>query len=259
VLRRSILAAVLLSAACSNPFGRQYEYAEQLYLRVDGAATVVIDASIPALVALRGIAVDASPSAVTDRAALRTLVEAAGCHVDNIGQPWRRKGRRFVQIRISTPDVRTLGACGLLAWSSYAFAPVENGLRYQQRVGAPVAGEPGQVNWDGSELVAFKMHLPSKVRDHNVRRLEIDEPGNLERGNILTWEQRLADRRAGKPIEIDVKMDADSILYTTLWLFGGALVAAVSVLGLIVWMTVRRGKKLAGAPRTTGAPGTRNL
>jgi hypothetical protein len=235
----------LVAAGCRSPFGPQYEYEEQLYLRVDGAATVVVDASIPALVALRGIALDPAASATVDRAALRALLDTAGCKVDNVGQPWRRKGRRFVQVRISTPDVRALAHCKLLAWSTYALDRLPDGLRYRQTVGPPTAIDPGKVNWDGSELVGFKLHLPSRVREHNVRRLEDNAAGKLERGNILTWEQRLSDRRAGKPVDLDVRMDSASILYTTLWIFGGAFVGAVAALGLIVWLIVRRGRKAA--------------
>ena len=238
---------VLAVSACSNPFGPLYEYEEQVYLRVDGAATVVVDSSIAALVALRGVPLDPAAPASTDRANLRAMFEAGGCHVDNVGQPWRRRGRRFVQVRISTPDVRTLSKCGLLSWSSYALGPAGDGLRFHQVVGAPAARDPGKVNWDGTELIAFKLHAPSRVREHNVRRLDVDEPGEPGRGNILTWEQRLADRRAGKPIEMDVRMDATSILYTTLWLFGGAAVAAVGTLAFIVWLTVRRGRKRVAA------------
>ena len=60
-------ARALIAAACSNPLGRQYEYEEQIYLRVDGAATVVIDASLPALVALRGVPLDVGRGARMDR------------------------------------------------------------------------------------------------------------------------------------------------------------------------------------------------
>jgi len=243
----AVAALTLAVATCRSPFGPLYEYEEQIYLRVDGAATVVVDSSIAALVALRGVALDPAAPSSTDRAALRAMFESAGCHVDNVGQPWRRRGRRYVQVRLSTPDVRTLSNCGLLAWSTYVLDRIPDGLHYRQTVGAPTARDPGPVNWDGTELVAFKLHLPSRVRDHNVRRLDVDAPGGLERGNILTWEQRLADRRAGKPVAIDVSMDAKSILYTTLWLFGGAFTAAVGALGLIVWLTVRRGRKQAAA------------
>ena len=248
---RSVRAAaglLLLSAiACSGlPLGRHYEYEEQLYLGADGSATVIIASSIAALVALRGLPLNPSPTARTDRGEIRRALEAGGCTVDNVGQGWRRSGRRFVQFRISTDNVRTLRSCGVLSWSSYALGPAEDAadrLRYLQIVGPPTPGDPGQVNWDGSELVAFKLHLPSRIHHHNVRRLEDNSTGDVERGNILTWEQRFADRRGGQPITMDVTMDATSILYTTLWLFAGAFAAALLVLATIIWLVVRKGRK----------------
>jgi len=233
----------LAGAACDNPLGRQYEYEEQLYLRVSGEATVVVDTSIAALVALRGAPLDPSPSTRVDRADIRRLYESGGCQVDNVGQPWTRKGRRFVQIRIETSDVRALARCTLLNWSTYSLEPAGELLRYRQTVGAPTARDPGATNWDGQELVAFKAHMPSRVQSHNVKRLSDGENGTVDRGNILTWEQRLTDRRAGQPIEMDVTMESRSILYTTLWLFAGAFTAAVITLILIVWWTMRRKPK----------------
>jgi len=233
----------LTGAACDNPLGRQYEYEEQLYLRVTGAATVVVDTSIAALVALRGAPLDPSPSKRIDRAEIRRLYESGGCRVDNVGQPWTRKGRRFVQVRIETSDIRTLSNCSLLSWSKYSLEPEGELLRYRQTVGPPAAKDPGAINWDGQELVAFKAHLPSRIQSHNVKRLSDGENGSVDRGNILTWEQRFADRRAGQPIEMDVTMESRSILYTTLWLFAGAFGAAVVTLLLIVWWTMRRKPK----------------
>ena len=252
---RAVGAAVGLllvaSQACGGvSIGRQYEYEEQLYLDVDGSAIVVVDSSIPALVALRGLPLDPSPATRTDRFQVRKVLESAGCTVDNVGQGWRRQNRRFIQFRISTDDVRKLRSCGLLNWSSYALEldSRENLLHYVQVVGDPAARDPGQVNWDGSELVAFKLHLPSRIRDHNVRRLEDNAVGDIERGNILTWEQRLSDRRTGQAIRMDVTMDATSILFTTLWLFAGAFGAAVIALGTIVWFVKRRGRTNPGSP-----------
>ncbi len=238
-----MLAGALLGGACSNPLGKQYEYEEQIYLTVDGAATVIVDTSIPALVALRGVELDPSSSARIDREDVRRVFEAGGCKVMSVGQPWRREGRRFVQVRIEAEDVRTLAQCRLLAWSTYTFEREDLGLHYEQRVGGAEARSPGQVNWDGSELVAFKLHLPSKIVYHNVRKLSDNSAGDVERGNILTWEQTLADRRAGKTIDMDVRMESESILYRTIWLFSGAFAAALIVLATIVWLTVRRGKK----------------
>ena len=37
----------------------------------------------------------------------------------------------------------------------------------------------------------------------------------MQRGNILAWEQLLTDRLDGRPIAIEVRMDRQSILYTT--------------------------------------------
>lgn len=236
------LLAVALAVACSNPLGPQYEYEEQLYLSVDGGAEVVVDSSLAALAALRGAPIAPATFETVSRDDIRRVYEAAKCPVDTVGRLWRRSGRRFVQVRISTDDVRTLSGCGLLAWSTYTLTRTDAGLRYQQTVGGATAGDPGQVNWTGRELVAFKLHLPSRIRNHSVKLLD-GSNGTVERGNILTWEQTLTDRRGGKPIEMSVDMDATSILNTTLWLFGGAFAAAVLVLMMAIWLTIRRGRR----------------
>jgi hypothetical protein len=243
VRRAACLVAAAAAASCASPFAPQYEYEEQAYVSVDGSATVVINTSLPALVALRGVAIDASPAGPIDRDTVRRAFEAAGCRVDNVSRFWQRRGRRFVQVRIGADDVRRLSGCGPLSWSSYSLSPVsEEGLRYQQTVGAASPGEPGPVTWEGGELVAFKLHLPSRIREHNVKRLD-GTNGTIERGNILTWEQRLADRRAGRPVVMDVTMDSTSILNTTLWIFGGAFAAAVLALIVIIWMVIRHGRR----------------
>ncbi|MGH9370942.1 MAG: hypothetical protein ACRD15_05370, partial [Vicinamibacterales bacterium] len=96
---------------------------------------------------------------------------------------------------------------------------------------------------DGSEIVAFRLHLPSRIVEHNARDLERDEPSSILRGNILAWEQHLSDRLDGRPVRIEVRMESQSILYRTLWLFAGAFAAALLTLaGLILW-AVSRGRK----------------
>jgi hypothetical protein len=245
---RLVVGVVLLVAGggCSNPLGPQYEYEEQVYLSVGGGATVNINASIPALVALRGADLDPSAKARVDQAAVQKVFEKSGCRdIRQVGAPWRRKDRWFIQVRIEAADVRTLSKCGMLAWSSYVFEPDEAGLHYEQTVAEAANGNPGKVNWDGSELVAFRLYMPSRIVWHNLRRLDRDEPGEVGRGNILTWEQHLADRRAGTPVHMDVRMETESILRHTLTLFAGAAVAAVALLGAIVWLTIRKGRARA--------------
>ncbi len=83
-----------------------------------------------------------------------------------------------------------------------------------------------------------------------MRRLEDNSTGEPSRGNILTWEQRLSDRRAGAPVDIQLRMEQQSILYRTLWLFGGSFLAAVIVLAALIWWTVRKGKVRARAAQT---------
>jgi hypothetical protein len=245
----ALLAALAIAASCGGgPLGRQYEYEEQIYLRVDGSATVIVNASIAALVALRGADLDPSNAHRVDRADVRRAFETAGCGVASVGQPWRRAGRRFVQVRLAADDVRTLSKCGILGWSTYALDPIETDqLRYVQVVGPSAGRDPGPAKWTGKEIVAFKLHVPSRIEYHNVKRLEDGTNGEIERGNILTWEQYLVDRRAGKPIEMEVRMSASSILFQTIFLFAGALVAAVLVLAGVIWLTIRRGRKQARA------------
>ena len=47
-----------------------------MYLSLDGTATVYVNASLPALNALRGTSFDASPNARVDRAAIRAYFTA---------------------------------------------------------------------------------------------------------------------------------------------------------------------------------------
>ena len=118
---------------------------------------------------------------------------------------------------------------------------------YRQTVG-PSALRPGtlrNVGWTGGEVVAFRLHLPSRILYHNARDLETGKESSVQRGNILGWEQLLTDRLDGRPIEIEVRMDSQSILYRTLWLFAGAFAAAVLLLGVLIWLTLRKGAKEA--------------
>ena len=48
-----VLALACPAAACRDVITRKYEYEEDVYLRLDGSATVYVNAAVPALVALR--------------------------------------------------------------------------------------------------------------------------------------------------------------------------------------------------------------
>jgi hypothetical protein len=231
----ALLAVVFALAGCRALVPRQYEYEEELYLALDGSATMYVNGSIPALVALRGLELDPDPLKPIDRRRVRELYESPVTHVTRVSTS-RRAGRRFVHLRMDVPDVRRLPEARPFAWSTYGFRRTGDEYIYQQVVGAAAGGDVGNASWRGSEVVAFRMHLPSKIRFH-------DAPSKMvERGNILVWEQPLADRLAGKPLSIEARVDTESILYRTLWLFGVMIVVVVTLFGGLLWWIVRKGR-----------------
>src|SRR6266705_1514697 len=79
-----VCAAALVSTACSSGGGglfRQYEYEEEMYLSLDGTATVYVNTSLAALDALRGASFDTSPAAPIDREKLREMYTTPVTHV----------------------------------------------------------------------------------------------------------------------------------------------------------------------------------
>jgi hypothetical protein len=241
-----ILLAVLIfwwrTGDVRDVFGRQYEYEEDLTIDLDGSGSLTVNASLAALSALRGLDVDPLGQSV-DRDRIRTLYESGVTRVKSVPRPWRRRGRQFVQINLEFDDVRKLNQAAPLSWSAYQLGQEGGQHVFRQTVTAS-ALKPGalkNVGWDGSEIVAFRLHLPSRILEHNARDLEKDEPTGIRRGNILSWEQHLADRLDSRPVTVQVRMESQSILYRTLFLFIGAFAAAVLTLAGLIWWTIRRG------------------
>jgi hypothetical protein len=230
-----VAAALVLSACGGRLVKKQYEYEEELYLGLDGSATLNVNASVPALVALRGVDLNASPRARFERERIRAFYEGPGVTITALNSS-RRYGRRFVHMSMDIADVRSLQRLAPFAWSTYRFAREGDVYEFKQAVGAPAGRSVNDAGWDGSELVVFRMHLPSKIAYHNA------PSHRTERGNILEWEQTLADRLRGTPIEIDVQMETQSILARTLLLFGATIVAAFATLAAIIWWVARRGR-----------------
>lgn len=229
--------ALLLLASCARPFGRQYEYEEQVYIDLDGSATVVVNSSLAALTALHGLDLPLDPSSPVDREAIRQLYSSPVTEVTRVSRPWRRDGRRFVQVRLDVSDVRRLPSLAPFAWAQYSFTRIGDELGFQQEIGAPAGEAVGDVGWDGDETVAVRLHLPSRVTYHNA-------PSRLvERGNILTWEQPLKARLAGEPLHVDVRFGSQRILVLTLALFLAAMAAAGATLAGLIWWVVRKGRQ----------------
>jgi hypothetical protein len=246
ILLAGILLAILVvwwrAGDVRDVFGRQYEYEEDLTIDLDGSGSLTVNASLAALSALRGLDLDPLVQSV-DRERIRALYESSVTRVTSVPRPWRRRGRQFVQINLDFDDVRKLGQAAPLSWSTYQLGE-ENGQHVFRQTVTTSALKPGtlkNVGWDGSEIVAFRLHLPSRILEHNARDLEKDEPTGIRRGNILAWEQHLADRLDGRPVTVQVRLESQSILYRTLFLFAGAFAAAVLTLAGLIWWTVRKG------------------
>ncbi|MGB7219798.1 MAG: hypothetical protein WBD07_13450 [Vicinamibacterales bacterium] len=240
------LALAFAATACGGgSLFRQYEYEEEVYLSLDGTAVVFVNSSIPALNALRGASFDTRPNAPVDRAAVRAYFSTPVTRVTDIGTS-RRANRSFVRVRIEVDDVRRLGEAPAFAWSSYELTRAGEAYVFRQSIGRAAGSEVGNVGWTGGEIVAFRLHLPSRVTFHNTA------DGPL-RGNILRWEQPLADRLRGAPLmrggialeALEARLETTSILYRTLWLFGWTLLAVAVTCALTIWLIVRRNVKTA--------------
>jgi hypothetical protein len=229
-----LVVACAIGSACADGgvFKREYEYEEELYLSLDGSATLNVHASVASLVALRGAHLDPDPLARIDREALRTFFGAPDVPV-SISLA-RRDGRRFVHASVNVDDVRRLSRLAPFSWSDYRFDRRAESVEFRQVVGPPPHEHPSH-EWSGGEIVAFRMHLPSEVIAHNA------PAEGVQRGNILEWQQPLASRLEGERLDIRVQLEPTSILVNTMLLFVGTALAAVAALATVIWWMSRRG------------------
>jgi hypothetical protein len=235
----ALAVLALLLSSCARPFGRQYEYEEEVYIGLDGSATMIVNTSMAALAALHGLDVVVDPDVAVDRERIRALYSSPVTTVTRISRPWRRDGRRFVQIRLDVADVRRLSQAPPFAWAHYSFTQKDDVLTFVQDLGPSAAKNVGDVGWDGEEIVAVRLHIPSRVSYHNA-------PNHLvERGNIVSWEQPLTARLAGEPLRVEARFGVQRILVLTVALFFAAMAAAAVTVGGLIWWVVRKGHQRA--------------
>jgi hypothetical protein len=228
-----VLVSVLWSLACANVIGRKYEYEEEVFLSLDGSATVYVNASVPALVALHGFQLPLDPNARLDRIVVRDLYNTPVSTVESVTTS-RREGRRYVHLRLHVPDMRRLNEAAPFAWSTYRFLEADAGFEFGQQMAGAAGRDVGDVGWEGDELVAVRLHLPSRVDFHN------SPARTVERGNIIVWQQPLAERVKGVPLDIAARMEKDSILFRTLALFGSMAVLVVLTFTGVIWFVKTR-------------------
>jgi hypothetical protein len=92
-------------------------------------------------------------------------------------------------------------------------------------------------------MTTFRLHLPSRIADANA-------PTPTQRGNIVEWDQPLADRLRGVPVNIQVQMETKTILANTLLLFIATMAAAFATIGILIWWVARKGRDsdISGQP-----------
>ena len=118
-------------------------------------------------------------------------------------------------------------------------------LQFVQELGPSAGKAVGDVGWDGGELVAVRLHIPSRVTYHNA-------PSRLvERGNILSWEQQLKARLAGEPLRVEARFGVQRILVLTVALFLAAMAAAAITVAGLIWWVVRKGHQRDAPPGLT--------
>lgn len=255
---RAAAVAIVLAAlvvACngrSGPLGPEHEYEEDLTLRLDGSATLVVNASVPALVAVRGLPLNPDPRTRADqlKKQIEELYTSPYTKVGRIST-WSRHGRRFVGIHLTVTDIRSLSTIPPFSWERNDLREEGGQVVFRQTLSKPAVPPDAlaKAGFTGNEIVAFRLHLPARIRFQNSHYLDRPDSRPASRGNILTWEQRLGQRMEGQPIAyaqdrtsdvMEVRMDRESILYRTLWLFGLAFLAALLVIAGLIWMTIRR-------------------
>lgn len=140
-----------------------------------------------------------------------------------------------MHLRLAVPDIRRLGDAAPFAWSAYRYLEDDAWFEFGQEMKAAAALDVGNVGWQGDELMAVRIHLPSRVDFHN------SPSRTIERGNIIVWEQLLTERIKGVPLDIAARMEKESILFRTLALFGGmAVLVAITFVGVIWFVKTRK-------------------
>jgi hypothetical protein len=232
----AVLALVVVAAVGCRSGGlfRPYEYEEDVYLSLDGTATVYVNSSVAALDALRGASFDLDPRARIDRDAIRRFYTTPVTRVTAINES-RHSGRRFVHVRMDVDDIRRLGEAPPFSWSDYDFHLEDGRYLFTQTLGAPAAKPAGKPGWTGREIVAIRLHLPSRIEYHNAGA------SNMKRGNILVWEQPLEARLRGVPKILEAQMRTQSILYSALTMFGATIVAVAAMFAIVIVVVRRNG------------------
>ena len=213
-----------------------YEYEHEFWLNVDGSGAVNVTGRPELWNAFKGLGEAGDPDEAAAKEAARELFARSGLTVERVTIT-RRGGRPYLFVSAEFDDVSRLSFTP--AFPDLRVALYEEGgrLRLEGSWHRPLdAPSPGP-DTDREGLMAVRFHLPSKVYSHR------NAAEGVERGTILGWRQGVGQALDGGLLDLGAEMDQRSILFSTVALFGGAVVLAVLLLALALWAVARRGRR----------------
>lgn len=229
----SRLAAVLFLAASLRGC-LVYEYEHEFWLRTDGSGSVYVTGRPALWVAFKGMGRAEDPEGTATREAARQYFEKAGLRVNRVTVT-SRGGQRYLFVSADFDDVNRLPTSGAFPDLEVTLRREGDRLRLLGTWRPPPSTAVPSAHREG--LLAVRFHLPSKVYEH---RNAVD---GVERGNILSWREDVKAAADGHPLELGAVMDDRSILFSTIVLFGSAVVLALLILAGAFWLVTRKGRK----------------
>ncbi|HEY7697580.1 MAG TPA: hypothetical protein VIE88_04150 [Vicinamibacteria bacterium] len=223
---------LLLLAGCIT-----YEYEEEVFLEIDGSGEIRMSGSKEAVAALHGIDQATIESA-------KELFEGEGVQILSALETMRER-RKFVHVRARFSDWEKL--CRLPAFRDRGcrLAKETDALALELSLPSPRTAVPESL--DPQALLALRYHFPSSIRYH-------DSPGDVERGNILSWKRTVREHFAGRPLDLHVRFDRRTILAATVRILGLALGLVLASIGTGLVVMLRKGRRQIRTESISGCP-----
>jgi hypothetical protein len=219
----------------------RYEYEHEWWLNTDGSGALHVTGQPALWAAFKGLGSVEDPSQTISRNALRQLFEISGLRVRRVTRT-EHGGNVYLFVSADFDDVNSLSGTPAFPDMTLHLRRVGDrlvldGAWLRPDTYRPLPTEPPE------GLMAVRFHLPSKVKEHK------NAFEGVERGNIVSWRQSVAQAIDGRPLRFGAVMDRQSILLATLKLFVGAILAAALVIATLLALAYRRGKRLLAAER----------
>lgn len=232
ILATAALFALLALRGCVT-----YEFDHEFWLNVNGSGQVNVTGRPELWAVFKGL--KASPSdAEALRSEARRLFEASGLEVRRVTLT-RRGGHPYLFVAARFRDINALrGTAAFPDLDRLGLAREPERLRVHGIWKRPPAASSPSTTIEG--LVAVRFHLTSKVYEH---RNAVD---GLERGNIVSWRETVAESLKDRPLEFGFLAGDSSILFSTVGLFVAAIVMGLSFLALALYLTARKGRRQTG-------------